>query len=264
MRRRERVREILQAEPVREMEPFSTSPYAEKIDLEANLHGSNSQKTGGLGLGFTGDNRVELPITVLVESRGSHSERRRRGWSHSHPYSRGRHRGHGSRSDTGTNSLTGIMYPEQSRSTAPAPLSPGGGTSTALTSGIVGLASPGRQMAMAGLPATPGSSAASPTPRPALALSIEPSDPLIKDGAIVRPPLSPTSQTDLLQGSQREQAAVRRALQAVSAAARGDRAWSSSAGQVPLPRSPALDQEHDEGLDIFEVLLHGPTTEGRR
>ena len=218
------------------MAPYSGSPIVDK-DIEAGQGGMGSEK-------------MEEPVAVLIDPQTSH-EGSRRNWP-----------AMGKTTAFSAESRAAML---QSRSQTTAPPSPSGGTSTALTMGLVGAA----DNEYADMPASPYP-AVSPPMRPSPLP--DSSDPLIRGGAIVRPPLSSSSPNDVLSAWQREQAAVRRALHAVSAAARGDKAWSSSAGQVPMPDSPTLQRspgfptsnDDDDGLDIFEVLLHGPMHDAKR
>lgn len=74
----------------------------------------------------------------------------------------------------------------------------------------------------------------------------------------------------MFDGWRREQAVLKRTVSAATAAARGDRAWSSSLGHVPLPRhgvdaeETGLDGDDDDGMDIFDVLNFGPPPDAKR
>jgi hypothetical protein len=238
------------------MAPFRSDTPEVDNDVEADYKGRSTEKAS--------HGRPLSPVAVLESA--SVPERRRARWpamAHTQTES--------------TSESRKSMMGTHSQSTAP--LSPGGGTSTYMTGQLVGHADADTD----NLPSSPVSASLSPTARP-LTLAEVPSDPLIKNGAIVRPPLSspgypdmsrpsdwpartsasPERRSDLFDGWRREQAALKRAVNAAAAAARGDRPWSTSAGQVPMPRDLNSDDPSrrptvgDDGMDIFEVLQYGP------
>ena len=157
-----------------------------------------------------------------------------------------------------------------------APLSPEGGTSTGNSLGIM-------------ITHETEAFVASP---PSDTIIIDPRGPLIRDGAIIRPPITASAhQTQFRSSSppvpsmlanwRREQAELKRSMAAASAADLGARAWSRSVGEVPPPRPASFGtepirqaavlpaagpaNERDDGLDIFEALDNGPPlSKGKR
>lgn len=257
--RRERVRDLLQAEPVRQLEPFSTTTRDPGSDDNAG-----ASKEGR-----------DLAIHQVPTLPGEQTSGRRSNGRKVPTWPRKR------ASAPTTGSETSMLH-QTSNTTAP--LSPTGGISTYGNEKLVMPDSPLPRLR--GLPSSPHS------------------DPLMKDGAIIRPPVSASAhQTDfhlshrppipqvnsgdtsMMESWRQEQAMLRRTMGAITAAARGDRAWSRSAGEVPHPtdppprtslqslpqspvphgspsRSPAQEVE-DGGMDIFEVLMKGPVA-GKR
>jgi hypothetical protein len=225
--RQDRIREILQAEPVRHLQTLAV-PISTHDASDAALYSS----------GREGD-KVLVSLDAPGEESGKANGGRHRRWRH------------GLLRTTAVASEGDVR--QHSASLTSAPLSPGGGTSTGLSRNSLGVhIAPALLHTDPELPASPTSWTDRDDEDEHAQSQVQTQGPLWRNGAIVRPPVS--------FGTYRSE--TNRHGRPLSAPSLGSasprRAFGWQDARHQQDEEDMKEQDVEGGMDILEMLYHGP------